>query len=155
MLGCQTEVSIERLPPDQTTSKRYNFADETVSALRFLEFLNLTLATAWCALAVELRYGSGTLPPLEYRCFNPLLSNAEPLGAAVATPPAGTSSPSQMRRCSTIRFSPARFGAMTPCSMLPRRLKSGASVEQARQSKCDGVAAPHFGAEVVASTSAR
>ncbi len=143
-------VSVERLPPDQLLGNIYNFAqDETVSALQLLES-EFDAGRHVVRAALEQHWATGTLPPLEYRYFNPLLWNAEPLAADVETPVAGNYSPSQMAGLLDHPVFAGWFWRDDAMFDAARRMKSGARAST-RARQIDSVAATHFGAEVVAS----
>jgi hypothetical protein len=144
------KVPAERLPPDQPLGSIYIFVqDETVPDLQLLES-EFDSGRHAVRAALERHWAAETLPPLEYRYFSPLLWNAGPLGAAVATPPAGNYSPAQMAGLLDHPVFAGWFWRDDAMFDAARRLKSGASVSR-RAKQIDSVAATHFGAEVVAS----
>jgi hypothetical protein len=144
------KVSVEHLPPGQPLGNIYNFAqDETVPALQLLES-EFDAGRHVVHTALERHWATGTLPPLEYRYFNPLLWDAEPLGADVATPPAGDYSPSQMAGLLDHPVFAGWFWRGDAIFDAARRITSRASAST-RARQIDSVAAAHFGAEVVAS----
>ena len=144
------KVSVEHLPPDQPLGSIYNFAqDETVPALQLLES-EFDAGRHVVRAALDRHWAAGTLPPLEYRYFNPLLWDAEPLGETVTTPAAGNYAPAQMAGLLDHPVFASWFWRDDAMFDAARRIKSGASAgTRARQ--IDSVAATHFGAEVVAS----
>ena len=83
--------------------------------------------------ALERHWASETLPPLEYRYFNPLLWDAEPLGAAVATPAAGNYSPAQMAGLLDHPVFAGWFWRDDAMFDAARRMKSGASASTRAQ----------------------
>ena len=144
------KVSVEHLPPDQPLGNIYNFAqDEAVSDLQLLES-EFDAGRHVVRAALERHLASETLPPLEYRYFNPLLWNAGPLGSAVATPPAGDYSPAQIAGLLDHPVFAGWFWRDDAMFDAARQMKSGASAST-RARQIDRVAATHFGAEVVAS----
>jgi hypothetical protein len=144
------KVSVEHLPPDQPLGNIYNFAqDETITALQLLES-EFDAGRRVVHTALERHWATGTLPPLEYRYFNPLLWDAEPLCADVATPEAGDYSPAQMAGLLDHPVFAGWFWRDDAMFDAARRIKSGASASM-RARQIDSVAATHFGAEVVAS----
>ena len=113
------KVSVEHLPPDQPRGSIYNFAqDETVPALQLLES-EFDAGRHVVRAALDRHWAAGTLPPLEYRYFNPLLWDTEPPGETMTTPRRATTHRRRWRGCSTIRFSQAGFGETMLCSMPP------------------------------------
>ena len=143
-------VPAEHLPPAQPLGSIYLFAqDEAVPALQLLES-EFDAGRHVVQAALERHWAAGTLPPLEYRYFNPLLWNAEPLGAAAPTPEAGNYSPAQSAGLLDHPVFAGWFWRDDAMFDAARRLKSGVSASR-RAKQIDRVAAAHFNAEVVAS----
>ena len=143
-------VAIDRLPPDQPLGSIYPFVqDETLPALQLLES-EFDFGRQVVKAALERHWTAETLPPLEYRYFNPLLWNFEPLGAAVAPPEAGSYSPVQIAGLLDHPVFAGWFWRDDAMFDAARRLTSGAGASR-RAKHIDSVAIAHFGAEVVVS----
>ena len=138
------------LPPVQPLGSIHIFEqDEAVPALQLLES-EFDAGRHVVRAALERHWAAGTLPTLEYRYFNPLLWNAEPLGAVVATPEAGNYSPAQIAGLLDHPVFAGWFWRDDAMFDAARRLKSGPSASR-RAKQIDSVAAAHFDTEVVAS----
>jgi len=144
------KVPVERLPPDQPIGSIYTFSQGQDAPDLLLLESGFDQGRYVAQAALERHWASGTLPPLEYRYFNPLLWNAEPLGAAGAAPAAGNYSPAQMAGLLDHPVFAGWFWRDDAMFDAARRIKSGASAGR-RAKQIDSVAAAHFGAEVVAS----
>ena len=128
------KVSVEHLPPDQPLGSIYTFSqDEACRRTSCCWNLDSTLAATWCRLRWSGIGPAETLPPLEYRYFNPLLWDAEPLGAAVATPAAGNYSPAQMAGLLDHPVFAGWFWRDDAMFDAARRMKSGASASTRAQ----------------------
>jgi hypothetical protein len=144
------EVAVERLPPDQPLGSIYSFAqDETVPALTLLES-GFDAGRRVVQAALERHWAAETLPPLEYRYFNPLLWDAGPVGAAETLPEAGDYSPAQVVGLLEHPVFAGWFWRDDAMFDAARRLKSLASASK-RARQIDSVATTYFNAEVVAS----
>ena len=143
-------VPAEHLPPVQPPGSIHGFAqDEAVPALQLLEsefdagrhVVQAALARHWAAV---------TLPPLEYRYFNPLLWNAGPLGAAMLPPEAGSYTPAQTAALLDHPVFAGWFWRDDAMFDAARQIKPGVNASR-RAKQIDSVAAAHFSPEVVAS----
>ena len=144
------QIPAERLPPHQPLGSIYTFAqDDSVSALQLLES-EFDSGRHVVRAALERHWASDTLPPLEYRYFNPLLWNAGPLGAAETTSEAGNYSPAQVAGLLDHPVFTGWFWRDNAMFEAARRARSGEYV-RTRARQIESAATAHFGTEVVAS----
>jgi hypothetical protein len=143
-------VPADRLPPEQPTGGIYTLSQGQDAPDLLLLESGFDQGRHLVRPALERHWASETLPPLEYRYFNPLLWNAGPLGAAVAPPEAGNYSPSQTAGLLDHPVFAGWFWRDDAMFDAARRLRSGASASN-RTRHIDRLATAHFGADVVAS----
>ena len=143
-------VPVDRLPPDQPIGSIYTFSQgEDAPAIQLLES-GFDPGRYVVRAALERHWASETLPPLEYRYFNPLLWNAGPLAEAAPSPGSGSYSPAQTVGLLDHPIFAGWFWRDDAMFDAARRLKNGASTNiRARQ--IGVVATAHFSPEVVAS----
>jgi hypothetical protein len=140
----------DRLPPDQPIGSIYTFAQGQDAPDLLLLESGFDQGRHVVQAARERHWASETLPPLEYRYFNPLLWNAGPLGADETAPEAGNYSPTQLAGLLDHPVFAGWFWRDDALFNAAHRVRSGASA-QARATQIDNVATARFGAEAVAS----
>jgi hypothetical protein len=143
-------VSADRLPPDQPIGSVYAFSQGQDAPDLLLLESGFDEGRYVVRAALERHWASETLPPLEYRYFNPLLWNADPLGAAETAPEPGNYSPAQMAGLLDHPVFAGWFWRHDAMFNAARQVRSGASA-RTRARQIDSVATAHFGSEVVAS----
>ena len=144
------KVPVDRLPPDQPIGSIYTFSQgEDAPAMQLLES-GFDPGRCVVRAALERHWASETLPPLEYRYFNPLLWNARPLAEAVPASEVGSYAPAQTAGLLDHPIFAGWFWRDDAMFAAARRLKSGASIHT-RARQIGVVAAAHFSTEVVAS----
>jgi hypothetical protein len=143
-------VPTEKLPPIQPLGSIYTFSQgEDTPVLQLLE-AGFDQGRYTVRAALERHWAAGTLPPLEYRYFNPLLWNAEPLTGPTPSPGACDYTPAQVAGLLDHPVFAGWFWRDDAMFSAARRVMSGVSA-QTRARQIDSLAAAHFSAEVLAS----
>jgi hypothetical protein len=143
-------VPIDRLPPAQPIGRLYVFSQgDDAPAIQMLES---SFDHARCAVraAQERHWATGTLPPLEYRYFSPLLWDAGPLPEAEPLPEPGVFSPEQTAALLDHPLFTGWFWRDE--AMFEAARRNGAAVSTSRRARqISALAAAHFGPESIAS----
>jgi hypothetical protein len=147
-------IPIDRLPPARPIGRSYTLSQgDDAPAIQMLE---ATFDQARCTVraAQERHWAAGTLPPLEYRYFNPLLWNAEPRPEAEPLPEPGAYSPEQTAALLDHPLFTGWFWRDE--AMFEAARRNGAAVSAAvsgarRSQQISALAAAHFGPELIAS----
>jgi hypothetical protein len=143
-------VPAERLPPDQPIGGIYRFAQgEDAPALSLLES-GFDFGRRAVGFALERHWVTKTLPPLEYRYFNPLIWTAGAFGEVTPQPEAGRYSPVQTTALLDHPLFAGWFWRDDAIFDGARRLKPGSSASR-RARQIEAVAAAQFTPEMMAS----
>ena len=143
-------VATDKLPPDQPVGHVYAFAQtEDTPAILLLE-AGFDRGRHAVRSALARHWAAGTLPPLEYRFFNPLLWDAEPLADIEPPPTPGPYSPLQAAALLEHPLCAGWFWRNDALIDAARRLGAAPSaIRRAKQIRL--LAANHFSPELITS----
>jgi hypothetical protein len=140
----------ERLPPEQPLGAIYLLAqEETIPPLHMLES-EFDSGRQIVQAALGRHWAAGTVPPLEYRYFSPLLWGGKPMRAAEPMPALPNCSPVQAAGLLDHPIFAGWFWRDDALFDAARALRYGASAIK-RAAQIDRLANAHFEAETVAS----
>ena len=144
------KVPADRLPPDRPIGSLYTFSQgEDAPAIQLLES-GFEYGRHVVRAALEQHWAAETLPPLEFRYFNPLLWGAGSLAEAAPSPKAGRYSPAQTLGLLDHAIFAGWFWRDEAMFDAARRLASGSSA-YLRTRQIRVLAAAHFSTVAVAS----